>query len=162
MAMKTEPQKEHAWLLKLCGDWTSKGEMTMQPGQPGETWETNEQVRSLGDVWVQCEGKGEMKDGSVATTIMTLGYDTQTKEFVGNFVASMMTHMWIYEGALDADEKVLTLNTEGPDFSAPGKYAKYKDVIAIESDDHRTLTSYMQNDDGQWHQVVRADYWRKK
>ena len=69
--MKTEPQKEHAWLLKLCGDWTSKGEMTMQPGQPGETWETTEHVRPIGDLWVQCEGKGQMKDGSVTTTIMT-------------------------------------------------------------------------------------------
>jgi len=27
--MKVEPQKEHAWLQKLLGDWTAKGEAVM-------------------------------------------------------------------------------------------------------------------------------------
>ena len=39
---------------------------------------------------------------------------------------------------------MLTLNTEGPDMSAPGKLAKMKDVIEIKDKDHRTLTSFMQ------------------
>jgi hypothetical protein len=160
--MQTEQQKEHAWLMKLCGDWTSKGEMAGEPGKPAETRESTERVSPVGDIWVQCEGRTEMKDGTIGTTVMTLGYDPATKEFVGNFIASMMTHMWIYEGALDAAEKVLTLNTEGPDFGKPGTYAKYKDVIEIIDDDHRTLTSWMHTDDGNWNQIMRADYSRKK
>lgn len=160
--MMTEPQKEHAWLMKLCGDWTSKGEAMCEPGAAPDTWETTEYVRSLGGLWVLCEGRGEMKDGNVMTSVMTLGYDPQIKEYVGNFVASMMTHMWIYEGALDAKEKVLTLNTEGPVFTEPGKYTKYKDVIELIDDDHRTLTSFILMDDGTWFEMMRADYWRKK
>ena len=45
---------------------------------------------------------------------MTLGYDPVQKRFVGTFIGSMMTHMWIYNGTLDAAGKVLTLDTEGP------------------------------------------------
>lgn len=47
------------------------------------------------------------------TTIMTIGYDPHRQRFVGTFVASMMTHLWMYEGALDDGERVLTLETEG-------------------------------------------------
>ena len=32
--MKAEPQKEHQWLQKLVGEWTSEGEADMGPGQP--------------------------------------------------------------------------------------------------------------------------------
>ena len=48
----------------------------------------------------------------------------------------MMTHLWGYDGELAASGKVLTLNAEGPDMSpgaAPGKLARYRDVIEIKS-----------------------------
>ena len=45
----------------------------------------------------------------VGTTLMTLGYDPRKKRFVGTFVGSMMTNLWIYDGELDKDERVLTL-----------------------------------------------------
>jgi Protein of unknown function (DUF1579) len=74
----------------------------------------------------------------------------------------MMTHLWVYDGALDAAEKVLTLDTEGPDFAAKGKMAQYKDVIEFKNDDHRLLASHMLGDDGQWHGFMTANYRRKK
>jgi hypothetical protein len=37
-----------------------------------------------------------------ATTMMTLGYDPPKRRFVGTFNDSMMTHLWVYDGALDA------------------------------------------------------------
>lgn len=52
-----------------------------------------------------CEGLGEMPGGGIATTMMTLGYDPARKWFVGTFIGSMMTHMWVYAGT------VLTLDT---------------------------------------------------
>ena len=72
---------------------------------------------------------------------MTLGYDPAKKAFVGTFIGSMMTHLWVYDGELDAAGKVLTLDAEGPSFAATDKMAKYKDAIEIKSDDHRVLTS---------------------
>jgi hypothetical protein len=74
----------------------------------------------------------------------------------------MMTHLWVYDGSLDATERVLTLNAEGPSFVAEGKTAKYQDVIEFESEDHRTLTSRTLGDDGQWHQFMTAHYRRKR
>jgi hypothetical protein len=93
---------------------------------------------------------------------MTLGYDPVKKRYVGTFIGSMMTHMWVYDGQLDAAGKVLTLDTEGPSFTAEGKMARYKDVIELKDDNHRTLSSSFLGDDGQWHHFMTANYRRVK
>ncbi len=161
-SMKIEPQKEHEWLQRLVGEWTFEGEMTMGPGKPTEKFSGTESVRSLGDLWILAEGQGEMPEGGLATTLMTLGYDPQRKRFVGTFIMSMMTHLWLYDGGLDAAEKVLTLNTEGPDMSAEGRLARFKDAIEVKSNDHRILTSHMLGEDGKWHKLMTAHYRRTK
>jgi uncharacterized protein DUF1579 len=66
----------------------------------------------------------------------------------------------VYDGALDAEGKTLTLDSEGPDMSVEGKMAKYRDVIEIKSDDHRTLTSHMLGADGKRHVIMTASYRR--
>jgi hypothetical protein len=159
--MKTEPQKDHRWLQKLVGEWTYEGDATMEPGKPPEKFKGTESVRSLGGLWILAEGHGEMPGGEAATTMMTLGYDPQKKRYVGTWIGSMMTHLWVYDGALDAAERVLTLEAEGPNMAAEGKMAKYKDVIEFKSADHRVLTSHMLSDDGKWHRFMTANYRRK-
>jgi hypothetical protein len=158
--MKTEPQKEHQWLQKLVGEWTCEGEAAMEPGKPPEKWKATESVRSLGGLWVLAEGRSEMHEGGTATTLMTLGYDPQKQRYVGTFVGSMMTHLWVYNGALDAAGTVLTLDTEGPDMT--GKMSKFKDIIEFKNDDHRLLRSQMLSDDGTWHEFMTANYRRNK
>jgi Protein of unknown function (DUF1579) len=160
--MIAEPQKEHQWLQKLVGDWTYESEAAMEPGKPPEKFTGAETVRSLGGVWVLCEGRGEMPGGGMGTTLMTLGYDPQKKHFVGTFVGSMMANLWIYDGSLDAAEKVLTLDSEGPSFTAEGMMAKYRDAIEFISDDRRVLTSNYLGDDGKWHEFMTANYRRAK
>ena len=73
----------------------------------------------------------------------------------------MMTHMFVYEGTLDADQKVLTLETEGPSFKDDGKTARYRDVITLVSANERTLTSFGLQPDGSWSQMMQATYRRK-
>src|SRR5262245_54737681 len=148
---KAAQQRQHQWLQKLVGEWTSEVEMTMEPGKPAERCKGTESIRSLGGLWTLAEGQGEMPGGEQATTLMTLGYDPQKKRFVGTFIASMMTHLWLYEGDLDPAERVLTLETEGPSMAGDGKMAKYRDVIELKSEDHRVLTSHALGDDGKWH-----------
>ena len=162
MEMKAEPQKEHQWLQKLVGEWTCEAEATMEPGKPPEKSSGTESVRSLGGLWILAEGQGEMPGGGSATTMMTLGYDPQKKRYVGTFVGSMMTHLWVYDGALDAAGRVLTLDTEGPSMAGDGKMAKYRDVIEFKSDDHRVLTSHVLGDDGTWQAFMTAHYRRKR
>ncbi len=158
------PQAEHQWLQQLVGEWTTEARMTMAP-EPGEACRGTESVRSLGGLWFLAEGRGEMPGGGTATMLMTLGYDPARKRYVGTWIGSMMTHMWLYDGELDASGTVLTLNSEGPDMSPgapPGKLAKYKDVIEIKAPDHRTLTSHCLSDDGKWQQFMSANYRRTK
>lgn len=157
-----EQLKEHKWLQKLVGEWTVEGSMTMEPDKPVEKFQGTESVRSLDGVWILAEGHGSMPDNCPATTIMTLGYDPSKGRFTGTFIGGMMTHLWIYDGVLDAGERILTLDTEGPDMSAGGKMARFQDVIEFVSDDHRTLTSRMLGSDGNWHEFMKAHYRRKE
>jgi hypothetical protein len=157
-----EPQTEHRWLQKLVGDWTFENECVMGPDQPPMKSSGTESVRSLGGLWTLGEGGCEMPGGGIGTTLMTLGYDPARKRFVGTFVGSMMTHLWIYDGALDPDGKVLTLDAEGPSFAGEGKMAKYQDIIEFKSDDHRVLSSQALGDDGKWHRFMTAHYRRAK
>jgi hypothetical protein len=108
------------------------------------------------------EWTGEMPGGGPATTLMTLGYDPQKKRFVGTWIGSMMTHLWIYDGELDIARRVLTLNAEGPSITGDGKLAQYQDVIEFRSDDHRVLTARMRGDDGRWQQFMSVEYRRTK
>ncbi|MCI0376004.1 MAG: DUF1579 domain-containing protein [Gemmataceae bacterium] len=165
--MNAQPQKEHEWLHKLVGDWTFENECIMGPDQLPSKFKGTETVRSLGGLWFLCEGGGEMPGGGTATTLMTLGYDPAKKRYVGTFIGSMFTHLWIYDGALDAARKVLTLDTVGPSFGADGKIvegkmAQYQDIIEFLSDDHRTLSSQTPGEDGKWHLFMTAHYRRKK
>lgn len=156
--MKVAPQQEHEWLARLVGEWTWESDMSAEPGGPPTKYTGTESVRSLDGVWVLCEGRGDTP-GS-ATTIMTLGYDPLKRRYVGTFLGSMMTHLWVYDGETDPAGQVLTLETEGPSFTDDGKMAKYKDAIEFKSDDHRVLTSNVQGDDGTWHEFMTSHYRR--
>lgn len=159
---KAEPQKEHQWLQKLVGEWTYESEGQGPPGEPPHKSSGSERVRSIGGLWIVGEGEMEMPGGDTGTSMVTLGYDPEKKRFVGTWLGSMMTNLWVYEGALDAAEKVLTLECEGPSFAGDGKIAKYRDVIEVKSDDHRVLTSHVLGDDGKWTQFMTMNHLRKK
>jgi hypothetical protein len=160
--MFAEPQKEHHWLQKLVGEWTYENECPGELGKPPQKLTGTESVRSLGGLWVLAEGHGQMPDGKPATMLMPLGYDPAKQRYVGTWIGSMMTHLWVYDGSVDASGKVLTLNAEGPNFTQPGKTAKYQDIITLVTDDHRTLTSRTLGDDGKWTQFMEAHYRRRK
>jgi hypothetical protein len=159
--VKVEPQKEHHWLSKLVGDWTFEGE-AQEPGKPPQKSTGKESVRSLGGVWIIGEGEAEMPGEGAGRWVITLGYDPQKKRFVGSWVGSMMTNMWVYDGALDESEKVLTLDSEGPSMKPDGGMSKYRDIIEIKSGDHRTLTGQVLGEDGKWQTFMTAQYKRKK
>lgn len=157
--MKVEITPAHRWLEKLLGEWTVTSDVPGPDGKPMPAW--TERVRTLHGVWVIAETEGAMPDGGKVATMMTLGYDTSRQRYVGNWVGSMMDHMWIYDGALDETRQILTLDTEGPDFGNPGQRARYQDIITFTDDDTRTLTSRQLQPDGSWTQVMMAEYRRK-
>ena len=155
------PQKEHEWLRQLVGEWDVESEAHMAPGQPPLKCKGSERVRSLGGFWIVGEGESEVM-GIKMQSVLTLGYDPEKKKYIGTWVDSMTNHLWKYEGTLDADRNVLTLEAEGPSFTDPRKHAKYRDVITLESKDHKVLTSSVQSEDGLWSTFMTADYRRKE
>ena len=150
-----EPTQEHRWLHQLVGEWTFEGECNMGPDQPAMKFTGSESVRSLGGLWTIGEGEGACR------SIMTLGYDPRTQRFVGTFIAAEMTHLWPYNGTLDAAGKVLTLDSQGPSMSGDGSICKYQDIIEFVSEHHRTLSSQFLKEDGQWHPFMKSHYRRK-
>ncbi len=161
--MDAKPEKEHAWLQRMVGEWKMEGECVMGPDQPPMKSTGVETVRSVGGLWTIGEGKGEPPGGGdLVTSYLTLGYDPQRKKFVGSFVASVMTHLWIYEGSLDAAGKVLTLDCKGPTFAGDGSMAEYQDIFEIVDDNTRTLSSQVKGPDGTWQRFMTARYTRTK
>ena len=92
--------------------------------------------------------------------VLTLGYDPAQKKFIGTFIASMMTHLWLYNGSLDATGKILALDTVGPSFGGDGTMNKFQDIYAMIDNDHRTLTGQMLTAEGKWQQFMKSTYRR--
>jgi hypothetical protein len=158
--MPVVAQQEHRWLARLAGHWTYESEMIMAPGEKPALYTGTEQVRLIGELWAVCEGEGPISEGENATTLMTLGYAPDRGRFVGTFVGSMMAYMWIYDGSLDAAGEVLTLESDGPSFTAEGQMGKYKDEITFDGEDRRVMTSRYLADDGEWRLFMTSSYRR--
>ena len=158
--MEAGPQKEHHWLARLEGEWTFEGHAHAGPGKPPEKFTGSETGRSIGGFWVMLEGRGEMPEGGgPSTTIMSLGYDPESKRYRGTFMGSMMSHLWIYDGEID-QAGVLTLEAEGPSFTDAAVMTKYRDTIEFKTDDHRVMTSSYRDADGAYQQFMTVDYRR--
>ena len=155
--MDAKPQAEHAWLSRMVGDWTFQSTRRMGPDQPPMTSTGRQTNRSLGGLWLIGEGEGGTPGGTM-NSVITLGFDPTKGKFVGTFIASMMTHLWPYEGTLDGN--VLTLDSEGPSFSGDGSVQAYKDVVEIVDDDHWILRGTGPGPDGQWIEFMTAHYRR--
>jgi Protein of unknown function (DUF1579) len=159
--MIAEPQSQHHWLQKLVGEWSYETEVIAGADPVPEKAIGTETVRLLGDLWVLAEGQGEMPGCGAMTTVITLGYNPRKQKFVGTWVGTMMPELWVYEGELDADEKVLTLSCEGPAMTDDGMLANYRDILEIKDDHHRVMTSHVLGNDGVWNHFMTVNYWRR-
>ncbi len=133
----------------------------MQPGGRLVKFTGREHVRSIGAIWYIAEGQGQLPGNTTDTTLMTIGYDPARGRYVGTWIGSMMSTLWVYDGEVNADGRVLTLHSEGPSMAGDGKTARYKDVIEFRTDDHRVFTAHVQRADGTWQQMMAMDYRRQ-
>jgi hypothetical protein len=159
MEMGTKPAAEHAWLQKLVGEWRTEAEMMMPDGSSSKS-EGSESVTSLAGLWAYGHGKATMPGGAPMEYYTGLGYDVSFKEYRGFMMMSVSSHLWKYTGSLSADGRVMTLNCVGPNMEKDGETSNYRDVIEIEDDNHRTLTSSGQGENGEWMQFMKVRYTR--
>jgi hypothetical protein len=160
MPQLPEPQAEHAWLQKFVGEWEADIEMFKEPGQPPEKSTGTESVRPIGGFWILAEDKGVFMDKPF-TGILTLGYNPERKKYVATWVDSMVSHLWTYDGTVDATGNLLTLEAEGPCPMKGGALAKFRETVEFQGDDHRVFTSAMQAEDGSWATMMVIHYHRK-
>ncbi|ESQ87238.1 hypothetical protein ABAC460_20935 [Asticcacaulis sp. AC460] len=154
--MKVDIQTQHRWLEQFTGTWEVVQGADTPPEERSDNWK--EVGRNLYGVWAVVEGNGQMPGGGAATTVLTLGFDQAKGKFVGSWIGSMMENLWVYEGELDGDGR-LVLNSDGPDFET-GEMRKYRDIYAFEGGDKRTLTSQLLQPDGSWKAFMSMTYRR--
>lgn len=159
MEMGTKPVKEHDWLQQLVGEWRTEAEMTMPDGSVSKST-GSETVTDLGGLWAFVEGNAQMPDGSAMDYKAGIGYDVSFKEYRGFWLASMSSHLWKSTGTMSEDKKTLTLDCVGPHMMKDGETANYRDVHHILDGDHRTMTSFGEDDDGNWNQFMKVEFTR--
>lgn len=151
--MNVDPTPEHRWLTRLLGEWTWQTEPV--PGHDHPVMTGTETFRPVGGIWVQGIGAGGMGE-----TQMTIGFDTRTGRFNGTWLGAMMTHLWVYDGQLDASRTRLSLGSVGPSFADDGTLCRYIDEIEIVSDAERVLRASFENPDGTWTHFMTTRYRR--
>ena len=156
-----KPTKQHEFLKQFAGEWETNSESVMAEGQPAMKCQGKIQAKMLGGFWVVLELESDMM-GMKINALQTIGYDDTSKKYVGTWVDSMMNHLWKYEGTVDATGKILTLESEGPNFLEAGKTAKYRDVYEFKSKDLIITTSLAQDKDGEWITFMTGTAKRKK
>lgn len=159
--MFSQPQEEHKILDQLVGEWVMEQECKMGPDQPPMKSESTISTRSLGGLWIVSEMVGPGPDGAEHRSIMSIGFDPKTSKYPGTFIASMMTHLWIYSGTLSADKKRLVLAATGPKWDGEGT-AEYEDIIEFVDKDNWNFLSQIKGDDGKWTQFMTSKVRRKK
>lgn len=166
------PVWAHHWLKRFVGEWEFESRCSPGPGQPDLVSIGRERVRMLGDLWLIGESTAEIPaahGGGSMDAVITIGFDPAKApggRFVGTWVGSPMTSMFVYEGELEGGQhgpcRVLPLRTIGPSFTDPAKLTDYIDVVELLDDSTRLLWSKTRGDDGQWHKFMEARYRRTK
>ncbi|MCA1868720.1 DUF1579 domain-containing protein [Agrobacterium genomosp. 3] len=157
-----KPQKEHEFLSRIVGDWimtASSGHENYDANDPSQRFTGT--VRSIGGLWIVGEGTGKMPDGDEMTAVITVGFDPAKGNFVGSWIGSMMTYLWVYRGWLEEDGKTLTLEAEGPAFDGSGRIDTYRDVLVLHDDNHRSFSGSVRQPDGTFKTFMTSEFRRK-
>lgn len=158
--MATQPIKEHQWLQNLIGEWRIENEMSMEPGGEKMKSTGTSSVKSLDGLWAFSENKEAMPNGQAVTSYWALGYDVTFKKYQACIIMSASSHLWKYDGTLSSSGTTMTLDCVGPAMTEEPGTALYREVIELIDKNHRTHTSYSQDEDGSWQEFAKAHYFR--
>lgn len=157
-----ELTREQKWLRRLVGEWEYETQMQGAPDASCEAGSMTgtEKVRAIGEHWILGELHSSYK-GQPMVAITSLGYDAAQKKVAGTWFCSMMAHMWLYTGTLDASGHTMTLDTTGPDMKDPSRMRQYQDIVTIDENGKRSMSSQILGDDGQWQPFIKMTFRRK-
>ncbi len=146
-----EPDEHHALLEAFVGEWTAHAVFQMAPDSPpteSTGSETNELI--FGGRYLTTHHEGNMM-GMPFQGRGVMGYDKIQKKFVGVWIDSMSTMIYMESGQYDAESRTFTMTAT---FTDPtGKEMQGKHIHRIVSDSERTL---------EFHEAeAGSDEWRK-
>ncbi|WP_320196062.1 DUF1579 domain-containing protein [Agrobacterium rosae] len=158
-----KPQKEHAFLERLVGEWVMISSTGYEGYDPDDAEQRfTESIKSVGGLWIVSDGRGKMPDGTPMAAIITLGFDPVKDHYVGSWIGSMMTTLWVYKGWLEPDGKTLVLEAQGPKFDGSGEIATYHDVLTLHDNNSRTFSGSVLQPDGSFKQFMSSEFRRKQ
>jgi hypothetical protein len=152
------PAPAAGFLARATGEWEYDAEAINGPGQPPVVLHGVEHGRMVGG-WAVLETDGQTSSGPF-TAILTLGPQPDGKTYVATWISSLDATLIRYDGALDDNAHLLTLDSLGADPRDPAKQIRYRDTIQLVGDDRKELASMMELD-GAWVTFVRSHYRRK-
>jgi hypothetical protein len=156
-----KPGRQHEFLKQFEGTWDAAAKFQGEPGKPMmESKGVETATLGLGGFWLTYEYKGEMM-GAPFTGHGTMGYDQQKQKYVGTWIDSMKSGLFISEGTGDEHGKVFTMIAQGY-CDAEGKSITMKQVSEIKDHDHWTLTFLSPNPDGKETVMGTIEYTRRK
>lgn len=157
----TPPVKEHEFLKKFVGEWTTTTKSVATADHPAMEFSGKMKCRMVGGFWVMNEMTADTGDIQFIG-VQTIGYHEGKKKYVGTWIDSMMNHMWKYEGTVDPAGKKLSLLAEGPNMQKPGTTAMYRDSYELKSANHIIATSEVKHEDGEWFTFMTGELKRVK
>lgn len=158
-----KPGKQHEYLKQFEGTWEVRAKFMGKPGEPMvESKGTETAAVGQGGFWLTFDYKGEMF-GTPFAGHGVMGYDLRRQKFVGVWIDSMESGLFLSEGTSDESGKVFTMTAEGY-CSIEGKSIpiKMKQISTIKDKDTRTLTMSMPGPDGKEMITGIIEYKRKK
>lgn len=153
---------EHERLKAFEGTWDAATSMWMDPSAPPEAGKGTAVTSSIfGGRFSRMDYTGEW-NGQPFTGMAMTGYDNTTKKYVGSWVDSMSTAMFVSEGDYDDATKTWTFHSEMADPMAPGTKFKVRETVKIDSPDQHTMTWYETRGAGPEMKTMQIVYTRKK
>ncbi len=145
------PGKKHAEgfevLKQFAGTWETSSTSVATDANPATTSKGTMTSKMLGSNWVVNDYKGET-GGQEFKANQTLRFDKTDGKFKGSWVDSFMTMEWELSGSVDGN--VLSMESEGPDFTRPGKTIGYRDIYEFKTAELIVTTSQSQDAAGEW------------
>lgn len=154
-----QPTEEHKIVMMDVGEWDIKGKMMMPDGF--QEFKATEKVTAIGGFWTVSHYSANIFGGLKGSS--TIGYDPQSKKFVGTWVDSFQPAVTHMKGTYDKKTKTMSFDTTG--IGMDGKPMPGKIVIKYKSKDEHTFTMMHKDPTGQSDKMVETmvmQYTRKK
>lgn len=156
-----KPGKEHEALKVFEGDWTFQGKFFMEADKPPMEMNGTETSKMiLGGWYLNSEVKSTFS-GAPFEGRWTMTYSVLKKKYQASWIDSMMAHVFVSEGEVDATGKIYTLTGDGFD---PQTFKPIKErwVVEVKDAETHTRTFYNPGPDGKEKKSGEIVYKKKK